>query len=262
MVDFSFPLSELEFYLLILVRVSCFVFAAPFFSMNNVPGRVRVIISAFISFIVYGVLAQHDYPMYDSVLTYGILVLKEAIAGLVIGFGANLCTMAVTFAGHLVDMETGMSMASQLDPMTKQTSTITGFMYQYGFYLIMIISGMYQYLIRAIVDTFTLIPVGKVEIIVHDIYNTMLEFMGDYIVIGFRIALPVFCTILITNGLLGVMAKVSPQMNMFAVGIQIKLLIGFGVLFFTIGMLPKASDFIYERIKIMIVSFVKALGGA
>ena len=261
MVDFSFPLEELEFYLLILVRVSCFIFAAPFFSMNNVPGRVRVIISAFFAFIIYGVLKGHDYPLYDSVLTYGVLVLKEAIAGLLIGFGANLCTLAVTFSGHLVDMEIGMSMSSQMDPLTKQTSTITGFMYQYGFYLIMIITGMYQYLIQAIADTFVLIPVGHVEIVIYDIYNEMLKFMGDYITIGFRIALPVFCTILITNGLLGVMAKVSPQMNMFAVGIQIKMLLGLGVLFLTIGMLPKASDFIFEQIKIMTVSFVKALGG-
>lgn len=54
----------------------------------------------------------------------------------------------------------------------------------------------------------------------------MIEFMNDYIMIGFRIVLPIFCATLLLNAILGVLAKVSPQMNMFAVGIQLKVLTG------------------------------------
>lgn len=261
MVDFSFPLEEMEYFLLILVRISCFVFAAPFFGMNNTPNRVKIIISFYISYAIYNALSPHVYPEYSSVMTYAILVLKEAIIGLLIGLAGNLCTMICTFAGHLVDMEIGFAMASQMDPMTRQNTTISGFVYQYSYMLIMIISGVYRYLILAIADTFKLIPVGQGNFIINDLYDTFLDFMTDYIVIGFRIALPVFCTILITNGVLGMLAKVSPQMNMFAVGMQIKILAGIGVMFLTVGLLPVASDFIFEQTKIMIVSFTKALGG-
>ena len=61
------------------------------------------------------------------------------------------------------------------------------------------------------------------------------------------------------NAILGILAKVSPQMNMFAVGIQIKVLVGISVLFLTTGMLPGAADFIFRQMKKMVVSFVEGM---
>ena len=84
----------------------------------------------------------------------------------------------------------------------------------------------------------------------------MTEFMSDYILIGFRIVLPIFCVILLLNAILGVLAKVSPQMNMFAVGIQLKVLAGLTAMFLTTGMLPGAGDFVYQEMKKMVVSFI------
>ena len=261
MIDFSFPLEELEFYLLILTRVTCFVFAAPFFSMNNVPARVRIGFSLFLAFLLYNISYPHVYPEYTTLLGYAIIVIKEAICGLLLALGTQFCMLIVSFAGHIVDVEVGFSMASTMDPMTKQQVTVSGMLYQYGFMLIFIASGMYKYLLQALNDSFILIPVGQQQFILYDIYNTLVSFMCDYIVVGFRIALPVFCTILILNGTLGIMAKVSPQMNMFAVGLQLKVLAGLGVMFLTVGMLPTAADFIFEQMKVMVVSFVKAMGG-
>lgn len=262
MVEFSFPLMEFEYFLLILTRVSCFVFAAPFFSMNNTPRNVRISLSVFISIILYSVIYPHEVLQYSSILTYTILVLKEAIVGLLLGLSGQFCMMIVNFAGQLVDVEIGLSMASTIDPMTKQNTTITGFLYQYAFTLLLIVTGMYRYLLQALADTFTLIPVGKAEFIMQSLYDSFLSLMSDYIMLGFRIALPVFCTILVLNGILGVMAKVSPQMNMFSVGLQLKVLTGLGILFVTAGLMPKASTIVFEQMKIMLVQFVEALGGA
>ena len=259
MIDYSFPMQELEYFLLILTRVTCFVFSAPFFSMNNTPRRVRIALSVFISYVIYGAIQSHVYPEYSSLLTYAILVLKEAIVGLLIGLGAAMCTQIVQFAGHIVDTEIGFSMASLMDPLTKEQTSVTGFLYQYSFILIMIVSGMYEYLLMALSDTFTLIPVGSASFIINNIYNAFVTFMTEYIVVGFRIALPVFCTVLILNGVLGIMAKVAPQMNMFSVGLQLKALAGMGALFLSVSLLPMASNFIFERMKIIIVSFVEAM---
>lgn len=261
MVDLSFSLEELEFYLLILVRVSCFVFAAPFFSINNAPRMVRVALSVFVSFLLYGVVPAHEIPEYSTLLQYAQLVIKEAIVGLLIGLGAQFCIMILNFAGHLVDMEIGFAMASMMDPTTRQQTTVTGMYFQYAFMLIFLLSGMYRYLISALAETFILIPVGQAQFIIYQLYDSFITFISDYLMIGFRICLPVFCTILITNGLLGVMAKVSPQMNMFAVGLQIKVFAGLGVLMLTTSMLPVAADFIFDQMKRVIVMFVEAMGG-
>ena len=64
---------------------------------------------------------------------------------------------------------------------------------------------------------------------------------------------------IILNAVLGVLAKVSPQLNMFAVGIQIKVLVGLSVIFLTVNMLPGAADFIYTQMKKIIVAFVEGM---
>ena len=224
--------------------------------MKNTPANVRIGISFFTSVLLYQVLTPAEAVVYSSVLEYVIIVMKEAVVGLLIGLAASICTSIVNFAGSIADMEVGLSMVTLMDPTSRENTSITGVMYQYSLMLMMIVTGMYRYLFGALADTFSLIPVNRAVFRSDALLSSMLEFLGDYVVIGFRIVLPVFCTILLLNAVLGVLAKVSPQMNMFAVGIQMKILVGLSVLFFTAGMLPGAADFIFQEMKRMIVSFV------
>ena len=258
MISYSFTYTDLEFFLLILVRVTCFVYIAPFFSMTNTPRNVRIALSVFIAVLLYQVIPRQELE-YQTVIGYAILVLKEAVTGLLIGFGANICTNIVSFAGHIADMEMGLSMASMMDPTTKQSTTISGVYYNYMVMLILFISGMHRYLLKALAETYTLIPVNGAIFDADALLGSMLQFMADYIIIGFRICLPVFAVMVILNAVLGVLAKVSPQLNMFAVGIQMKVLVGISVLFLSTAMLPGAADFIYTEMKRMVVSFVEAM---
>lgn len=259
MINYSFSIYDLEYFLLIFTRVSCFVFLAPFFSMKNTPATIRVGISFFTAMLLYQSLTPANIVEFDSVLEYAVIVMKEAIVGLLIGFAASICTSIVNFAGSISDMETGLSMATLMDPTTQENTSITGVFYQYVLMLMMIATGMYRYLFGALADTFTLIPVNGEVFRGDALLTSMLGFLGDYVVIGFRIVLPVFCTMLLLNTVLGVLAKVSPQMNMFAVGIQLKILVGLSVIFITAGMLPGTADYIFEEMKQMIQSFVGAL---
>ena len=84
----------------------------------------------------------------------------------------------------------------------------------------------------------------------------MLEFLKDYVIIGFRIVLPIFCSMLLLNAVLGILAKVSPQLNMFAVGIQLKVLVGLSILFLTVEMMPSVAEMIFDEMERMIVSFM------
>ena len=258
MMEFAFSYADLEYFLIVFVRVSCFIFTAPFFSMSNTPKNVRVVLSFFLSVLLYYVVPETDL-VYETLVGYLMIVLKEATVGLLIGFAANLCTTIVSFAGHVADMEMGLSMASVFDPTTKQSVTISGVYYNYMIMLMMILSGMHRYLIKALAETYILIPVNGAVLNSDKLLASMLEFMGNYLIIGFRICLPVFVVMLLLNAVLGVLAKVSPQLNMFAVGIQMKVLVGICVLFLTTSMLPDAGNFIFDQMKHMIVSFVEAM---
>ena len=125
--------------------------------------------------------------------------------------------------------------------------------------LMLIVSGMHRFILQALIDTYELIPVNGAVFREDALLAAMMQFMSDYIIIGFRICMPIFIVILILNVVLGVLAKVSPQLNMFSVGIQIKILVGFAVIFLTAGMLPSAADFIFTEMKRMMVAFVEGM---
>lgn len=258
MIDITFTYADLEYFLLVLVRITCFIYVAPFFSMSNTPRTIRIGFSIFLSYLVYmGV--DHNEVVYNTLLGYAVIVMKEALTGFLIGWGAQICTTVTSLAGSIADMEIGISMVSLMDPTTRQQATFTGVFYQYIFTLFLMITGMYQYLLRALIDSFTLVPVSGAVFRSESLVESVISFLSDYLVMGFRIILPIFCTMILLNCILGILAKVSPQLNMFAVGMQLKVLVGLGILFLTIRMLPSAADYIFEEMKRMIVSFVEGM---
>lgn len=258
MIDYSFSYGDLELFLLVFIRVATFVYIAPFFSMSNTPSQARIGLSFFVAILLYQTNPPQNIE-YNTLIGYTIIVMKEAVTGFLIGFGANLCTAIVSFAGQIADMEMGLSMASLFDPTTNQQTTITGVYYNYMILLLLMISGLHRYLLKALAETYELIPVNGAVFNQEALLTSLITFMSNYIIVGFRICLPVFAVMLILNAVLGVLAKVSPQLNMFAVGIQMKVLVGLCVLFLTTAMLPDAANFIYTQMKQMIVSFVKVM---
>ena len=258
MINHTFSYGDLEVYLLIVVRIMSFIFVCPFFGGRQTPNMVKVGYGLLLSILLYGAVPFYP-PNYNTVAGYTVIVLKEAMVGLLIGLAVNLCQQITAFAGSVVDMQIGLSMVSMMDPATEQQVTITGSLYSQYLTIALIVTGMYQYILKALVDSFTLIPINGAVINSDRMLNVMVSFMRNYIVIGFRICLPIFIITFITNVILGVLAKVSPQMNMFSVGIQIKIVVGLVIMFITVSMLSDASNFVYINMKEMIQQFVYSM---
>lgn len=259
MINYEFTVYTFEYFLMILVRVASFAFVAPFFGMNNSPGRVKIGLSVFVALILYQVILPKESLEYAGTIEFAIIVLREGITGLLIGFAANICNSIIVFSGKVIDMEIGLAMANMFDPTTKSPSGLTGTMYNYFIMMLLIVTNMHHYILRALVDTFQVIPVSGTVFDWNHLMGTMTMFVTDLMVIGFRIVLPVFACNMILSCILGIMAKVAPQMNMFAVGMQIKILMGFGIMFLTIVLLPDISSFIFTEMKKMIVSMIEGM---
>lgn len=258
MINYTFSLVDFEILLLVLVRISCFVFVAPFYGLGNVPVRVKIGLSVVIAILVSG-FADQSAITYTGVIGYAVIVLREGITGLLIGLVANICNSIILFAGNIIDMDVGLAMAQEFDPMMKTQVTITGNLYQYFVLLLMLVTNMHHYILQALIDSYQVIPVNGQVFDWAVIADSWIQFMGDMFVIAFRIVLPVFACMMILNCILGIMAKVAPQMNMFAVGIQLKVLLGMAVLFLTVMLLPGIADFIFTEMKRMIVSMIEGM---
>ena len=258
MVQYSFSLENFEIFILILVRVSCFVYIAPFYGMSNVPNQVKIGLSAMIALLVSG-FADVSQVEYTGLIGYAVIVLKEGITGLLIGLAANVWNSIILFAGNIIDMDIGLSMVTEFDPTMNTQVTITGNLYNYFILLLLIATNMHHVILQAVVDSFTVIPINGQIFNWDSLAGSMTQYMTDMFVIGFRIFLPIFACMMILNCILGILAKVAPQMNMFAVGMQMKILVGFGVLFLTISLLPGIASFIFTEMKKMMVLFIEGM---
>ena len=243
----TFTIENFDFFLLILVRITGFMFTAPFFSLNNVPVRVKAGFSIFLTAILFYTV-PYTTPEYDTAITYTILVIKEALAGAIMGLFANISYYILAFSGQLIDMEIGFSMVNEMDPTTNIQTTITANLYGYLIILIMLITNMHHFFLKAIIDSFQVIPLGKAHFD-PNMYLLMVKFITDYFILGFRIVLPVFAAILIVNTILAILSKIAPQMNMFVVGIQLKIFVGLIVLAVMMQLVTGVADKIFNEMK-------------
>lgn len=251
----TFTVENLEFYLLVLVRVSALVMTAPFFSYNTVPMRIRAAMSVFLSVVVITVTPV--IPLhYVGVVGYSVLILKEMMLGIILGLMCSMCFYIVSFSGQLMDMEMGLSMASMFDPMTRTQISVSGNIYNYLLMLMMVVTNMHYYIIRAIADSFLYFNVGEAVFPMLTFKNMVVDFIGNYFIIAVRIILPVFCCMLLINVVLGVLAKAAPQMNMFVVGMQIKVLVGLIILVLVIQSFPMVADYIFSQMKEIITNVI------
>ena len=130
MVDINFSLIDFEYILLITVRIASFVYVAPFFSQKGVPAPAKVGFSFLIGLILFQVVPAPE-EVYSGVLGYAIAVITEGITGLLIGFAAYICNSIVIFAGNVIDMDIGLSMAQEYNPDMSMQITSTGNLYYY-----------------------------------------------------------------------------------------------------------------------------------
>lgn len=257
MLNYDLIFSELELFLLIFVRIATFCRVAPFFNTANTPRRVKAGFAFFVAIIAWQLYPEKTY-VYSTMIEYYMLVLKEAIVGLLLGIVGNMTLQIIHFAGRFIDMDMGLSMASVMDPTNRTQNGIVGSIYYYLVLMLLIISGMHSYVTSAIVESFRLIPVGQMSPNMA-LYHSVVGFISDYCIIGFRIALPIFGCMLLLNSVLAIMAKVAPHMNMFMLGMQLKIIGGLAVLILIVFMLPSVANVIYMEMKDMMYQVVEGL---
>ena len=261
MVQYAFDLNSFEYFLLIMVRITSFIVVAPFFGLNSAPGRYRIGFAGLISLLIYQIILPKNELVYSGVFSFAALAIKEVCVGLLIGYAGNICNTIMLSAGKMIDMNIGLSMASEYDPTTQSESSVLSNMYNYLLILLMIASNMHLFIFRTIVDSYSVIPIGEAVFNLDHLLESMIQFMTDTFVIAFRIFLPVFAVTMILNVILGILAKVAPQMNMFSIGMQLKLLVGLVVMFLTVFLLPDVANYVFKEMKIMLKLFVQGMSG-
>ena len=102
--NFTFALEQFELFVLILIRLASFVFAAPFFNMANVPRKVKAGFALCLTVLVYSLFPDMTVE-YNGMIDYAIIVGEEMIVGILLGAVTSFCVQIIMFAGKIIDMD-------------------------------------------------------------------------------------------------------------------------------------------------------------
>ncbi len=221
-------------FLLVLVRITGMFFLSPIFGRRNLPNYYKVGFCFMFSLIVAQSVPVIDLSAYTSLASYAVLIGKELLIGLMLGYISYMVFTSIYIAGQMIDMRIGFGMVSVFDPITNIQIPISADFYVVFATLMMLVTDSHHLLIQAMVESFTLLPLGQAEFS-GVLLKQVVELFTQVFVIGFKIAAPVTAVILITDLALGIVSKSMPQLNVFQLGMPIKIIIGLAVIMITLG---------------------------
>ncbi|WP_139891239.1 flagellar biosynthetic protein FliR [Bacillus sp. D386] len=221
-------------YLLIFVRLASFFMTMPIFSYRTIPAQHRLGISALLAWIMYYTVSS---PVFEIDGLYLLLVLKEALVGLMIGFFAYMMFSAVQTAGGFIDFQMGFSMANVIDPQTGVQSPLMGqYLYTFALLFLLAIDG-HHLLLDGIFYSYEFIPLSTdfLPFGNEQILTLMIQFFTQSFIIAFQMSIPIVGSLFLVDIALGIVARTVPQMNIFVIGFPIKIFVSLILLTITMG---------------------------
>jgi len=232
-----FSEQQVAAFFLVLARISPLFILAPLFSSKMIPGRVRTIIAVGLAVGLMPVV-KHGVIDLDP-LAFAGQVVKEVVVGLAFAYGLAAMFAGLQVAGSLLDTLIGFSFGSLVDPVTGNQSTVIAQLYSLFGVAILIAIGGDAWIIKGLARTYDAVPMLDAPAIGSLVEGAQVAFSGIF-VSAFMIGAPVIIALIITDAAFGVVSRVVPQMNVFAVGFPAKLIVGLVLLG---ASLPFVSNF-------------------
>jgi flagellar biosynthetic protein FliR len=251
----SFPL-----FLLVFVRLTVFFAVAPILMNRNLPAQFKIGLAFFLALISLPIAGTSTVITIDGL--YLILLLKEMLVGLCLGFVASLVLYAVQIAGIFIDLQIGFAMASVFDPQTGVTSPLTGkFKYVLAMIFLLSLNG-HHYLIEGILRSYDWIPVDQLSPAFTDgrVSTFIVETFSNTFTMAFLIAAPLVGALFLVDVALGIVAKTVPQMNVFVVGLPLKIMTNFMILVIVIPTFFYVLQKLFKNMVTSIQAIIRILG--
>ena len=211
---------------LVFIRISALMFALPIFGDSTTPIRIRILLAVAVAFGLFPVIPQTWAPSFDlAMVEIFILIGKEILIGLIIGFSAKMFFEGVVMAAHFVGYQMGFGTSNLFIP--DGGLQINGFtaLHRNIVMLLFLTLGLHHVFLEAIVGTFQLIPAGEVTLR-GDLATALIEMTAGIFVTAMKLGAPILIALLFTMAALGLIAKTVPQMNIFTMSFPISFFVG------------------------------------
>lgn len=240
--------QNIDVFLLIVIRILGFFIILPILTATSIPAISKIGFSLFIAHLVFasGVVGEIYYA--DSTAGYLFLMVKEFMVGFVLGYVVYIVFSVLYMAGQLIDYQIGFSMVNIFDPVSQIQVPIVGNLLYFVICAFAIQTGGFNSFISAIFYSYQVISPGQAVIVGNSfLYTEIIQIILYFVETGVRIAFPIMGSILVLDVAMGLMVKTVPQMNVFVVGVPIKLLVGLTILYLIMPIIVTVYDMIYNE---------------
>ncbi len=222
---------QILLFFLILVRMTSLFLAAPVFSSRSVPMMFKIGMGGLISFLIFPVVEPNTPEIALDWLQVLVVVFAEIFTGVMIGFVLSFLFVGIEIAGEYIGLDMGFSMVQEIDPTFNQPLSVIARLKTNMAMLIFLLLDGHHYLIEALAYSYRTVPVGGWQLSSLAVQRIM-QISAEVFVIGIKVAAPAVVTLFLTSVAMGIIARAVPQMNIFFVGIPLRMLAGFSALIF------------------------------
>lgn len=230
-------LNNWYIFLFVACRMAGIIFFNPIFGRRNTPNIVKIGLSLGLAFNITYRLANYNVADYSTIDVF-IAMLREFTVGFAIGFVMQLFLSIFHLGGNLIDMQLGLGMAQMYDPSTNAQVTITGNLTTSMFVLLFFITNSHITMMVLASKSYNVVPIGLGGIS-DKIGIYMAELFGYILIYALQLALPIVVTEILTEVAVGILMRVVPNINVFVVNIQLKVIVGLVVLMTIIPVLVR-----------------------
>ena len=240
--------------LFVIMRISGAILFNPFLGRRNVPAIAKMGLAIAVGIGILPSLPAQVHNI-DSIIVFSLIAFKEFFIGFVTGFIMQMAMSMISIAGEIIDLQLGLGMGKIYDAQTGSSMAITGTVYNLYFMLLFFLANGHLTIIKLITESCELFPVGS-EFLNLNAGGSIVLIFGYVLTLAVKLALPITAAMMLTEAGFGFMMRSVPGINIFAVGLQLKLGIG---LLLTVATMPFTSKLMDNMLGTMFLQIKDAL---
>ncbi|MCD6309536.1 MAG: flagellar biosynthetic protein FliR [Candidatus Eremiobacteraeota bacterium] len=212
-------------FLLTFTRIVTMFVQAPIWGSHHMPTQVLIGAAGCMAFIILPQLPIPQELYHITLPGFGLMVMGQALIGLVIGFVSFIILAGAQFAGEMLDIQMGLSVAAAFDPASHGAINLLRRFKFYFAMIIYLIIGGHRQLIYVLAKSFELIPLTRLNF-PGGLIELCINLVGTLFYLAVQIAAPVLAALFIVQVALGLLSRVAPQMNVFMLSFPLNIAIG------------------------------------
>ncbi|MFA7418967.1 MAG: flagellar biosynthetic protein FliR [Melioribacteraceae bacterium] len=212
--------------MLMFLRILSMMIAAPVLGHTSIPTIAKIFIAFIVAYMTFLTIDQSKIVIDINLVSIFMDAIKEILTGTIIGTVLNFIFYGISYAGHMIGFDMGLSMSEVLDPTQGLSNNVVGEVIFYGAMMVFLVINGHHYLIGATVASFKIVPVAK-YVITEPFIDLIIKYSFAVFTIAMKIAAPIVVSFLLIHIAEGIIARVIPQIQIMYVTQPLKIGLGF-----------------------------------